>query len=126
MKLAALIFALLAFSVMPAFSAESMPGEVLAVFANSSVNDVTPESIAEGGEHYEQAREAAEKLGAEVLSVYENVSVSGNEIMVLLRAKSGDGESLLAALRERPDVKASSLNYVMQHVRGRTIRKGGK
>ena len=126
MKFAALIFALLVLSAVPAFSAENVPGEVLAVFANDSVNDVTAESLSEGGEHYVLLSEAAEELGAELLRVYENVSVSGNEIMVLLRAKSGDGESLLASLRERPDVKASSLNYVRQRAVRKAIRKGGK
>jgi hypothetical protein len=126
MKFVALIFALLTLSVLPAFSAENLPGEVLAVFANDSVNDITADSLSEGGEHYVWLSDVAEELGAEVLRIYENVSISGNEIMVLLRAKSGDGESLLEALGERQDVKASSLNYIRQRVRHKAIRKGGK
>lgn len=122
MKFAAIIFALLCCSGLPAFCADSLNGEVLAVFENSSVNDVTAESLSEGGEHYGWLNVEAEALGAEVLKVYRSVSVSGNEIMALLRAKSGDGESLLATLNERPDVKAAALNYVRQKV----IRKGGK
>ena len=121
MKLAVIIFAVLALSVMPAFSADNVPGEVLAAFQRPGSNDVTAESLAEGGEYSEWVNDTAEGLGAEVVNIYENISVSGNEIMVLLRSLSGDADVLLEKVRERPDVTASSLNYVRRMVRPRRL-----
>ncbi|MBQ7154208.1 MAG: hypothetical protein IJR85_01495 [Synergistaceae bacterium] len=126
MRFAAIIFAVLAVFAVPAFAAENIPGEVLAVFQNPGVNDVTAESIAEGGEHAQWVNETAESLDAEVVRIYESVSVAGNEIMVLLRAKSGNAEALLEELGERSDVKAASLNYIRQRVRHKKTHKGGK
>ena len=125
MKLAVTVFAVLALSVLPAFSADNVPGEVLVVFQKPGSNDVTAESLAEGGEYSEWVKAEAEGLDAEVVNIYTNISVSGNEIMVLLRSHSGNGEGLLEELRMRPDVTASSLNYVRRMIRPRinTIRR---
>ena len=121
MKFAVIVLAVLAVSVLPASAADYAPGEVLVVFQKPGVNDVTAESLADGGEYSEWVNAEAEGLGAEVVNIYEHISVSGNEIMVLLRSLSGDADGLLEQVRARPDVTASSLNYVRRMVRPRRL-----
>lgn len=110
---AALIFPFSAFAV------DYVPGEVIAVFANPFDAKVTAESVSlDTGGHGLWLKDTAESLNAEVVKIYESISVAGDDLMVLLRARDGNAEALLEAVRARPDVTASSLNYIRKFIKG--------
>lgn len=101
-----------------AWAAEVAPGDVLAVFENPFETPVTQESLSrssetlEAGEHLAYVQALAASLDAKVVRVYKSLSVSGNDITVLLHTDGKTEEELLKELRARPDVKSVSLNYV--------------
>lgn len=95
-----------------AFAADTMPGDVIAIFKNTLDVPVTAESLAQGGAHYQYIHSVADELNATVRYIYEALSTSNNEIMALIHTDSKSENDLWFELRMRPDVKGASLNYV--------------
>ena len=101
------------------FAAQTVPGDVIAVFYNPFPDvPITKESLSLGndsqdiGVHAEYVKNVAEKLDAKVSVIYETLSIEGSNIMALLHTDSKSETDLWFDLRMRDDVKSASLNYV--------------
>ena len=110
---AALLVAAAVLCAAAAFAAETVPGDVLVIFKNSSSTaKVSAASLKADGEHGSYAVSVAASMQARVAHTYETFSEEGDNVFVLMHSDTKSERELLEELRARPDVQGASLNYI--------------
>ena len=110
---AALLVTAAGLCAVSAFAAETVPGDVLVIFKNSSrAAKVSAASLKANGEHGSYAAYVASSMRARVAHTYETFSEDGDNVFVLIHSDTKSEQELLEELRARPDVQGASLNYI--------------